>query len=186
MPTAELIEKTATILATGCVAIASSIISAILSSRYNRKNSILQSEISRRAEERKINLDRLERLYIAFKDWKNFIGIEYLNYLSVMDGKLTYNNVLDLTIKSSASKKINYSELEMLVRVHFPSIIDSFEEVHRAKEKANEFMSEVRKTQGRSTSYSSMIPAFLKAQEQFDKVATEFQDLIVKQAIMPK
>ena len=62
----------------------------------------------------------------------------YLPYLRVMEGQLTYNQALDITISREDSP--NFHRMDFLVQVDFPELLPQFNAVLVARDNANEVM----------------------------------------------
>ena len=67
---------------------------------------------------------RGEELYTLNEKWLNGLTGYFLRRASVMQGKLTYNEALDLEIaEGSRHQTHDFSRLEMLIDVYFLSLI---------------------------------------------------------------
>jgi hypothetical protein len=77
----------------------------------------LQHEADRDA--RQALRQRLEELYSLVGSWSNELVTHYMPYLRVMDGVLTYNQALDITIKRGV--QVDSVRMFTLAELYFPS-----------------------------------------------------------------
>ena len=98
----------------------------------NRSNETrLHVQLEREERQRKADLlrDRGEELYELIDKWLNYLAGYYFRRVSVMQGKLTYNQCLDMDIKNSKDNSYNFGRIEMIIDVYFPSIRNTYDEV---------------------------------------------------------
>lgn len=84
---------------------------------------------------------RGEELYVLNEKWLNGLAGYCLGHAAVMQGKLTYNQVLDLDIADGA-KNPDFSRIEMLIDVYFPAARTAYERVIAVRETMNKITSE--------------------------------------------
>lgn len=85
-------------------------------------------------------ISRDEELYLLSEAYFNALTSHYLPYLRVMQGELTYNQALDLTIAQLGGEH-DFQRLEMLVQLYFPALTEALECVFVARDRANAILS---------------------------------------------
>lgn len=90
-----------------------------LASRSSLKQLTVKLQHESDREDREALRKRLEELYSLVGLWANELGTHYLPYLRVMDGDLTYNQALDITLKNRPS--IDANRMFTLAELYFPS-----------------------------------------------------------------
>ena len=85
--------------------------------------------------ERRENLRaRLEELYSLIGRWAGEVVVHHVTYRKVMEGELTYNQALDITLKNKAS--VDANRMFTLAELYFPSAHDALEELKALRDKA--------------------------------------------------
>lgn len=69
---------------------------------------------------------RLEELYQLVDEWAGKIVVHHTTYRKVMDGLITYNQALDVTIQGES---FNAARLFTLAELYFPSCHDHLEKI---------------------------------------------------------
>lgn len=86
---------------------------------------------------------RGEELYTLNEKWLNGLTGYFLRRASVMQGKLTYNEALDLEIaEGSRHQTHDFSRLEMLIDVYFPATRPAYDRVTAGRATLNKIASE--------------------------------------------
>lgn len=86
---------------------------------------------------------RGEELYILNEKWLNGLTGYFLRRASVMQGKSTYNEALDLDIaEGSRPQPHDFSRLEMLIDVYFPATRPAYDRVTAGRAALNKIASE--------------------------------------------
>ena len=129
------------------IAIVSSIITAtvtllavFLTNRGNTNRLLLQLEQERNSKRAKLHREKLEKLYVLSAKYIKFFGSHCLPYLNVMEGKLDYNQALDLTIEGGNKEIPDFDRLQMLIDVYFPKLLEPFKHILEVRSKLNEIM----------------------------------------------
>ena len=107
----------------------------------NRANiSQLQIQLQHEKESRRENTQRqrLEELYVIVGAWLNNIAINYMSLAMVMQGKLSYNDHLDMVIKNQGELRYDFNRLEMLIDIYAIDLKSEYEAVIEARGKLNE------------------------------------------------
>ncbi len=85
-------------------------------------------------ERREVVRARLEELYSLIGRWAGEVVIHHTTYRKVMEGELTYNQALDLSIKNKPS--IDANRMFTLAELYFPSAHQALEELKELRDKA--------------------------------------------------
>lgn len=115
-----------------------------------------------------IKLNKLEDIYELFEKWEVNFSIIYLNYLQFHKKKISepqlYELMTDLTSVSGIFQK-----MMTLLNIHFPELDEEYKKVNLARSEVVKFM---------NTNAKIDIENFVKAQENFEKVAKKFKKQI--------
>jgi hypothetical protein len=125
---------------------------------------------------------RGEELFILVDQWLNAIGSNYRGLTIVMQGKLTYNEHLDIIIKNGVPEKFNGGRLEMLIHAYFPSLSGEFDAVKNARTELNSIAgAHKRAYQSGDVDGQRFIDSYLRAQR-----ATEAAGYSLKEKLLEK
>jgi hypothetical protein len=80
--------------------------------------------------------ERGEELYGATVRWLNGLASFALRRSACMQGKLTYNQILDMDIEAGKGGS-DYDRIELLIDVYFPSARSAYDAVVQEREKLN-------------------------------------------------
>lgn len=94
----------------------------------------LQHEADRDARE--ALRQRLEELYALVGRWSNELVTHYLPYLKVMDGELTYNQALDITLQRGVP--VDSIRMFTLAELYFPSALGALSALVSSRDRAAE------------------------------------------------
>lgn len=126
-------------------------------------------------ERREVLRSRLEELYALVGDWSRNFVIYHTTFRRVMDGKITYNDALDITIKNHS--KFDANRLFTLVDLYFPESRPEFETIKELRSEANAIQSEFKEyctsIQTSSHEYSEAITAVL---ERFNMAVERYKE----------
>ena len=75
-----------------------------------------------------VHRDRGEELYMLTEQWLNMLLCNAISLMSVMQGKLTYNQNLELTISEGEKNPVNFSRIGLLVDVYFPGTRNAYDD----------------------------------------------------------
>lgn len=109
-----------------------------LTNKGNNFRLKLQIDREEMRNEKRILRDRGEELYELVDRWLNNLAGHYLSLNSVMQGKLKYNQFLDLQIEQAKNNSYNFGRIEMLIDVYFPSSKPSYNEILKHRTELNE------------------------------------------------
>lgn len=105
------------------------IVGVLLTNRSNteRLKTQLQHEQNVRRQERR--RERAEELYVESKKYLDAVVIHYLPYKKVMQGELTFNQALDLTIDNGSKRDFEPHRVTMIIHMYFPNLQKPFNEI---------------------------------------------------------
>ena len=132
-------------------------------------------------EKREALRSRLEELYSLISQWAKNIITHHMTYQRVMVGELTYNQALDLTIKSKQSG--DSDRLFTLAELYFPSTRQSLEKLKTIRDEASRIQSSFKSDykRGRLTS-AKHSKELLDVLNHFNIAVKEYQDALAEYA----
>jgi len=77
---------------------------------------------------------RLEELYTSIEGWAGHLVVHHITYRKVMDGDLTYNQALDITLKSE--KTLDAKRMFTLADLYFPMAHKELQELKDLRDEA--------------------------------------------------
>lgn len=124
-------------LAAALIGAAVAIAAAWLTNRTNAKVAATTRahELSLRAED--LRRSRGEELYTLLRQWLNRLYGYYVIKLSVMDGKITYNQALDIELQDRDRSDDSHVRIEMLIDVYFPVLHPQYSKLIQLREEVN-------------------------------------------------
>ena len=124
---------------------------------------------------------RLEELYSLVSRWANEVGIHHLTYRRVMDGDLTYNQALDITIKHKPA--VDANRMFTLAELYFPSAHESLQSLKSFRDEAAAIQSSFKqayKMDGQPSKKHSQALTLLLGE--FDLAAKKYQEALAAYA----
>lgn len=112
-------------LIVGFVALAS----AALTNHANTKRLKLQFQNEADSRRSETLRGRGEELYVLTEKWLTALFGNYLNLATVMQGQLDYNHALDIQIADGKSNSFEFSRIELLIDIYFPSTRAAYDAV---------------------------------------------------------
>lgn len=109
-----------------------------LTNRTNSRNIKLQLDHQASQDHCRTLRDKGEELYLLVDKWLRGLFGYYLRRNFVMQGKLTYNQCLDLDIQEGSKERFDFGRIDMLIDVYFPSCKASYEQALDFRTKLNE------------------------------------------------
>lgn len=107
-------------------------------------SAIVTFKLNSSRDERQFLRKKLEEVNLTFLGYCRQLGIYLVQYQSVMAGKITFNDALDLTINSTGDKERHYDNLSMLLSIYFPHLSHHLDEIVKIREAGNDIISEFR------------------------------------------
>ena len=77
---------------------------------------------------------RLEELYSSIDDWAEQVVVHHITYRKVMEGDLTYNQALDVTLNSE--KTLDAKRMFTLADLYFPTAHKALQELKELRDQA--------------------------------------------------
>lgn len=115
-----------------------------------------------------IKLNKLEDIYELFEKWETNFSITYLNYLYFHKKKISESQLNEL-MKNPTSVSGIFQKMMALLNIHFPELEEEYKKVNLARSEVVKYM---------TIEKGIDIQNFVKAQENFEKVAKEFKKQI--------
>ena len=167
-----------TALITGSVAL----IGVYLTNYNNTKRLKLELEYNQTEKNRSNMIDKIEELYNLSDKWLKNIFMNYNNLILVLEGKLHYNEYLDLIINRKGDD-LNFSRLEMLLHMYFNNLIPFYKEVANLRDIGND-ISHKYKLEYENGNFDSreFIQPFLKIQKDIINSGEVFKQEIIRKA----
>jgi hypothetical protein len=123
------VDKAAPIVIAVITILMSGVVSAIVTYRLNRAKE--QSFFMRK---------KAEELYMAADEFGRFFSLNMVAFLPLLEGKIDYNQMLDVQIANETQKRHGGLELvEMLTRIYFPEVEPKLQDVYKARDRFSEF-----------------------------------------------
>jgi hypothetical protein len=117
---------------------------------------------------------RLEELYSSIDGWSGSLVVHHITYRKVMEGDLTYNQALDITIKSGQS--LDAKRIFTLADLYFPTAHKALQELKELRDQAaaiqSSFKEEHRKGMLTSEKHAMAITEVL---DRFNKAVTNYK-----------
>lgn len=105
-----------------------------LANRSGLKQLTVKLEHEADRERREALRARLEELYSLVGRWAGEVVIHHTTYRKVMDGELTYNQALDLTINNKSS--VDANRMFTLAELYFPAAHAALQELKKLRDDA--------------------------------------------------
>ena len=100
-----------------------------------------------------------------------------------MKGKLTLNQVYDMTIKNSPDEKNNFENMNMLVGVYFPRLQGVLDELMKCRKSLNALTKEFElRYKNGETDGSVLLPEFKEIMDRLDDIEKKFKNAIFQEA----
>jgi hypothetical protein len=130
---------------------------------------------------RQMLLDRGEELYALNVKWLNGFFAYYLRRSSVMQGKLTYNQALDLEIADLSKNTHDFSRIEMLIDVYFPSTRSAYDRLAAGRDALNEIASQHKRAyEAGDLDGGAFYGPFLQAIQEIEEAGKSLKEEIIK------
>lgn len=92
---------------------------------------------------------KIEELYLSAAKWLREVDGQYLIYLKVAKGKITYNQALDSVLKDSGTAKDTgdlHLRMQMNISMYEPSLIHYLKSLELEQRKTNQLIFDIRNT----------------------------------------
>lgn len=122
-----------------------------------------------------------EELFSLFSTQQYLMSANIMTLLSVMEGKLNYNQYLDAIIEDSKSEKFDSSIIELITKAYFEKIIPDYEEVRRSFSEINLIISQHKAVYIQNGLGGEFRPLLSEASIKFESRAVAFKQAIIKE-----
>lgn len=99
-------------------------------------------KLNARREDRQFRRERLERLFRGFVGFCRVLEVDWSPYISVMTGKIDYNQALDMTIAAGKDDERNLQNVEMLVAIYWPELQSHVDALKKVRDDASSVLGE--------------------------------------------
>lgn len=111
-----------------------------LTNRASTQRLILELEHRQKVERESLIRERIEELYVISNKYLSSLCSYYFPYRQVMQGELTFNQALDITIESGNRRDFEPNRVTMLINMYFPEIKPHFSEIINLRETLNDIV----------------------------------------------
>tara|TARA_R110000764_G_scaffold14092_1_gene40434 strand:- start:694 stop:1263 length:570 start_codon:yes stop_codon:yes gene_type:complete len=145
-----------------------------LTNKSNNERLSIQLEHEGKLKREELFRDRLEELYVESRRYMNAVVTYFLPYRQVMEGELTFNQALDLSIDRGYTH--NPERVHLIMDMYFPELRDSFSDVEKILDKTNSILHgyKLQYKQG-DCSGERWLPLFQESLERLSKAASDFE-----------
>lgn len=118
--------------------------------------------------DRDLRREKGEELFVTAAQWDKRLFTYMYRRGSVITGKLTYNQVLDLEIADGKENKTEFDRVQMLIHVYFPETRSAYDRMIAARDKVNEVITEHKQAYEKGDRDGrSFHPQFCKQMDEF-------------------
>ena len=173
----QLITAISSSLAGGIIALAGVLLNnrsstARLKAQFDHDDALRKAQVLR---------ERGEELYVLIAKWLNTFAGHYLGVAAVMQGKLTYNQCLDLDIETLSNKSLEFSRIELLVDIYYPSTRKAYDEVMAGRSNVNEIEIAHKRAYGRGDIEGQrFLRSYVDAQKAIEAAGRVFKEELTK------
>ena len=83
---------------------------------------IVTFQLNTRRDQQQLKRQKLEALYESFYRYTNQLTAHWLPYISAMSNRISYNDAIDIRIRSETGNENNLQKVEMLTAIYFPNL----------------------------------------------------------------
>lgn len=152
---------------------------ATLLSNHHNRETLAQQERSAAKKSRTAALrERGEELYVSVDKFSKAVCTAYLPLFSVMRGRISYNEYLELFNKSNPSSEYDASRLQMLVAVYFSQSEPAYNDMQSALRVVNRVVHDFEQAYRSGRNGELFIEPLSEAQRIFDNKAECLKECI--------
>jgi hypothetical protein len=118
------------------IAAAGPLIAVYLTNRFNMAHFRQQLEHDQRSRHEGILRERTEELYVQLQKYSTTLQTMNLPFIHVMEGKLDYNQALDV-MKKEGKFVADFHRIQMLIGIYFPQLREAFAKLLNLRNEAN-------------------------------------------------
>ena len=143
-------------IALGAAAITgiSTILGIVIANRSSFKQLALRLNHESEKDRKNALKLRLEELYMLIEKWANSLVTHHSTYRKVMNGALTYNQALDITIESKS--KFDTQRLFTLAELYFPRCHETLNNIKSIRDQAADIQEDFKELYRETGSGSSI------------------------------
>jgi hypothetical protein len=172
-----------TTILTNLIIAASTLIGVFITNKAQKERLELQITNENTVKNNELMREKLEELYLLFKEWTKYISITHMYYTEGVAGHLDYSSVMDLVLERGKENTENFDRITMLIDLYFPHLRDEYNIVETTQKSANEIISEYTKNHlDGMTGKRCLVQLFSSRQELFSQQSNIFQNIISQQA----
>lgn len=124
---------------------------------------------------------RGEELYVLCDKWMNGLFAYALRLSSVMQGKLTYNQALDLEIAEGKERSLDFVRIEMLIDVYFPSVRPAYDSAAKVRDSLNVIANEHKRAYSQGdVDGTPYLEPFLKEMRRIDSASAALKGAVIQ------
>ena len=128
------------------------LLGVLLANKSSQKQLAMKLDNENDRQKKMIRMDRLEELYTSVEKWAGAMVIHHTALRKVMDGQLTYNQVLDLQIERNHD--FDAQRMFMLAELYFSKCHSELKEIKKNQEQAEALQSDFKEFYNQSGSTS--------------------------------
>jgi hypothetical protein len=148
---------------------------------FNLKLQKAKNELELKNQSGILHRDKLEELYVMSEKYFNSITMYYLQYIMVMQGQLTIDQVNDLIIKNSKNTNIDYHRLQMIIDFYFESLAEQFSRILTIRDETNSLILEYKQMyRSGKIDGNQYVPKIEALMEKLFNEADKFKNLILE------
>lgn len=152
------------------------LIGVLVSNRSSQARLKFQTEHDTTQKKKALLLERGEELYGLTEAWLNSLFALSLRRLMVMQGKMTYNQCLDLDIEDGKNKSMNFARISLLIDIYFPATRKAYDTILNEREKLNGIeITYKRGYKNGDIDGTSFLPGYLETQKSIEKAGEIFK-----------
>jgi hypothetical protein len=129
-------------------------------------------------ERSRVQRERLEELYVLSGHWVNAMVSHALTLVSVMEGKIDYNQYLDLFIADNKQQRYDYNRIQMIVDIYGDDLKVAYKEIVTANEELNAISAAHKAAYRRGEPGQAFIKPHIAAQLKVDAAGNAFRKAV--------
>ncbi len=145
---------------------------------------VVTFKLNARREDRQFQRDRLEHLFRGFVGFCTMLRVYWSPYISVMTGKIDYNQALDSTIAAGKNEERHLEEVEVLIAIYWPELQPPVDALKTVRDDADAVLAEhkARYLAGRTKDKLSL-DAMGQVVERLEEVKSSFGKAVRAEAV---
>jgi len=158
------------------------VVGAIIGFTLSLIKDLLMESKKQEEKNNQLKRKRLEELHILVSHWSNIIFTHSTNLVAVMQGKLMYNEHLDLITEYKSDG--DFQRLEMILSIYASELSDTYNKVLDIRTKLNAISIKYEhQYENGDTNGNKFINQYIKYQIDFEKYTDKLKNEITKLAL---